>query len=190
MFIRGLASPIRPITKELGRKIFVWELLGPHARTRGSLGLRPPVHPVLPTGDVTKPQKLLSFVKATRESYQMGKFDWGVRSVIIFQHVQFWIRLPAVSYRGKKIRTVVSPAVRSVNKSLYTRNCVQNEPDYAICVIFVTRVYYKAPGTILCALIWQIRHNVLTITTLTLQVTARCQHWARPVPWWQPMKFP
>ena len=89
----------------------------------------------------------------------LGKFDWGVRSVIIFQYVQFWIRLAAVSYRGKKVRTMVSPVVRSVNKSLDTRNCVQNEPDYAICVIFVTRVYYKALGTLLCTLIWQIRHN-------------------------------
>ena len=77
----------------------------------------------------------------------------GVRSVIIFQYVQFWIRLAAVSYRGKNVRTVVSPAVRSVNKSLDTRNCVQNETDYAICVIFVTCVYYKAIGTLLCALI-------------------------------------
>ena len=47
----------------------------------------------------------------------MGKFDWGVRYVIIFLYVQFWIRLGTVSYRGKKVRTVDSPAVRSVNKS-------------------------------------------------------------------------
>ena len=56
----------------------------------------------------------------------MGKFDWGVRYVIIFLYVQFWIRLGTVSYRGKKVRTVDSPAVRSVNKSRDTRNCVQN----------------------------------------------------------------
>ena len=31
----------------------------------------------------------------------MGKFDWGVRYVIIFLYVQFWIRLATVSYRGK-----------------------------------------------------------------------------------------
>ena len=30
-----------------------------------------------------------------------GKFGWVVRYVIIFQHVHFWIRLAAVSYRGK-----------------------------------------------------------------------------------------
>ena len=101
----------------------------------------------------------------------MGKFDWGVRSVIIFQYVQLWIRQAAVSYRGKKVRTVVSPAVRSVNKSLDTRNCVQNEPDYAICVIFVTRVYYKAPGTLLCALIWQIRHNYNRLDDYNSDVT-------------------
>ena len=47
----------------------------------------------------------------------MGKFDWGVRYVIIFLYVQFWIRLGTISYRGKKVRTVDSPAVRSVIKS-------------------------------------------------------------------------
>ena len=83
----------------------------------------------------------------------MGKFDWGVRCVIIFLYVQFWIRLGTVSYRGKKVRTVDSPAVRSVNKSRDTRNFVQNEPKYAICVLVATRLYYKALGIILCALI-------------------------------------
>ena len=62
----------------------------------------------------------------------MGKFDWGVWYVIIFLYVQFWIRLAAVSYRGKNVRTVASPSVRSVNKSRDTQNCVQNEPEYAI----------------------------------------------------------
>ena len=83
----------------------------------------------------------------------LGKFDWGVRHVIIFLYVQFWIRLGTVSYRGKKVRTVDSPAVRSVNKSRDTRNCVQNEPKYATCVLVATRLYYKALGIILCALI-------------------------------------
>ena len=55
----------------------------------------------------------------------LGKFDWGVRYVIIFPYVQFWIRLATVSYRGKKVLTVDSPAVRSVNKSSDTRNCGQ-----------------------------------------------------------------
>ena len=82
-----------------------------------------------------------------------GKFDWGVRYVIIFLFVQFWFRLATVSFRGKKVRTVDSPAVRSVNKSRDTRNCVQNEPKYAICVFVATRLYYKALGIILCALI-------------------------------------
>ena len=76
----------------------------------------------------------------------MGKFDWGVRYVIIFLYVQFWIRLATVSYRGENVRTVVSPAVRSVNRSGDTRNFVQNGPQYAICVIFTTRLYYKATG--------------------------------------------
>ena len=30
---------------------------------------------------------------------------------------------------------------------------------------------------------------VLTMATVTLQVTARCQRWARLESWWQPMKF-
>ena len=74
----------------------------------------------------------------------MGKTDRGVRYVIIFLYVQFWIRLAAVSYRGKKVRTVASPAVRSVNKSPDIRNCVQNGPEYAICVLFST-LYITKP---------------------------------------------
>ena len=83
----------------------------------------------------------------------MGKFDWGIRYVIIFLYVQFRIRLGTVSYRGKKVRTVDSPAVRSVNKSRDTRNFVQNDPKYAICVLFATLLYNKAIRIILCALI-------------------------------------
>ena len=79
----------------------------------------------------------------------MGKFDWGVQYVIIFLYEQFWIRLGTLSYRGKEVRTVDSPAVRSVNKSRDTRNSVQNEPKYAICVLVATRLYYKALGIIL-----------------------------------------
>ena len=74
-----------------------------------------------------------------------GQVRLGVRYVIIFLYVQFWNRLGTVSYRGKKVRTVDSPAVRSVNKS---RNYVQNEPKYAICVLVATRLYYKALGNI------------------------------------------
>ena len=82
----------------------------------------------------------------------LGKFDWGVRYVIIFLFVQFWIRLGVVSYYSKEVQTAASLVVRSVNKSRDTRNCVQNEPEYAICVIFTTRLYYKALGIILCHL--------------------------------------
>ena len=88
-----------------------------------------------------------------RVQITMGKFDWAVRYVIIFLYAQFWIRLGTVSYRGKKVRTVDSPAVRSVNKSRDTRNCVRNEPKYAICVLVATRLYYKSLGIILSALI-------------------------------------
>ena len=89
----------------------------------------------------------------------IGKFHWEVWCVIIFLCVQFWIRLAAASYRGKKVRTVASPVVRSVNKSRDRRNYFQNEPEYASCVIFTTRLYYKALELILSYLIWQIRHN-------------------------------
>ena len=69
-----------------------------------------------------------------------------------FLCVQFWIRVGTVSNRGKKVRTVDSPVVWPVNKSRDTRNCVQNEPKYAICVLVATRLYYKALWIILCAL--------------------------------------
>ena len=82
-----------------------------------------------------------------------------VKDVIIFLYVQFCLWLASVSYRGKKVRTVASPAVRLVNKSLGTWSCAQNKPEYAICVFFTTHLYYKAPGLILCDLIWQICHN-------------------------------
>ena len=91
----------------------------------------------------------------------LGKFDWGVRYVIIFLYVQFWIRLGTVSYRGKKVRTVDSPAVRSVNKSRDTRNYFQNEPKYAIRVLFATRLYYKALGTIFA--LWYSKYATITI---------------------------
>ena len=54
---------------------------------------------------------------------------------------------------------MVSPVVRSVNKSRETKNCVRNEPEYAICVLFATHLYYEALGIISCARIWQIRHK-------------------------------
>ena len=98
----------------------------------------------------------------------MGKFDWGVRYVIIFLYVQFWIRLGTVSYRGKKVRTVDSPAVRSVNKSRDTRNCVQNEPKYAICVLVATCLYYKALRIILCALIYSKYATITIVLTMPM----------------------
>ena len=142
-------------------------------------------------------QCLYTTVRTTRNQWlglHWSSLTWGFgyRYVVIFLYVQFWIRLAAVSYRGKKVRTLASPVVRSINKSHGTRNCVQNEPDYAICVIFTTRLYYKALGLILCALIWQIHHNytVLTMASVMLQVNARCQSLERSVPWWPPMKSP
>ena len=81
----------------------------------------------------------------------MDKFDWGFWYAIIFLYVQYCIRLAAENNRGKNVRTVASPVVRSVNN---TRNWVQNEPDYAIFIISTTRLHYKALGLILCDLIW------------------------------------
>ena len=85
--------------------------------------------------------------------YSMGRSNWGLWHVIIFLYAQFWIRLAAVSKRGKKVRTVAFPVVRPVNKSCDTRHWAQNKPDYAICVIFTIRSYYKALALILCYLI-------------------------------------
>ena len=114
-----------------------------------------------------------------------SQFDWGFWYVIIFLCVQFWIRLAAVSYRGKKVRTVASPAVRSVNKSRDTRNCVQNEPEYAFCVIFTTCLYYKTLGLILCDQIWQIIYKYNRLDDGHCDVTG---HRKTSVLWWQPIK--
>ena len=100
-----------------------------------------------------------SIATAIKLFWKSGKVRLEVRYVIIFLFVQFWIRLVVVSYRGGKARVVTSPAVRSVNKSHDTRNCVLNEPEYAICVIFNTGLYYKALWLSLCCLMWLIRHN-------------------------------
>ena len=89
---------------------------------------------------------------------QWASSTGGLVRNYFFLYAQFWTRLVAVCYPGKKLQAVASPAVRSVNKSRDTRNCVQNEPEYAIWVIFITRLYYIARGLILCDLIWQIRH--------------------------------
>ena len=87
-----------------------------------------------------------------RPTLSMAMFDWGVRHVIILLYVQFLIRLAAVSYRAEKVRTVVCPVVRSVNKLCDTRNCVQNGAEYSICVLFITCLYYKALRIIVCTL--------------------------------------
>ena len=89
-----------------------------------------------------------SWIKCHRQS--LDKFDWGVCYVIIFLYVHFWLRLAAVSYRGKNIRTAASLAVSSVNKSHDTRKFVQNESQHVICVILTNRLCYKALGSILC----------------------------------------
>ena len=104
--------------------------------------------------------------------FTLGKFNWGGGGgggggcyVIIFLYVQFWIRLAAVNYCGKKVRIVVSPAVRSINKSHDTRNCVQNEPEHAVCVIFTTLLYYKALGLIY--VIWYGKYTTITLVLTT-----------------------
>ena len=72
-----------------------------------------------------------------------------------------------------------------------TKICVQNEPENAVCVIFTTLLYYKALGLIY--VIWYGKYAtitlVLTTAIVSLQVTTRCQYWARSVPWWKPMKI-
>ena len=63
---------------------------------------------------------------------------------VFFLQIQLCIRLDAVSYRCNKVRIMASPAVRSVNKFRDTQNCIQDEPQYAICVVFTARLYHTA----------------------------------------------
>ena len=102
----------------------------------------------------------------------LGKFDWGIRSVIIFQYVQFGIRLAAVSYRGKKVRTVVSPAVRSVNKSLDTRTLRPKRTRLCDLCHFRHPCILQSPRNIFCALIWQFRHNYNRLDDYNSDVTS------------------
>ena len=50
------------------------------------------------------------------------------------------IQLAAVSCRDKKFRAVASPVVLSV-----AYGWIRNEPQYAICIVFIARLYNKAP---------------------------------------------
>ena len=115
--------------------------------------------------------------------FPMGKFDPGDWYVIIFLCVQFWIRLAVVSYRGKKVRIVASPVVRLVNNSRDRQTCVRNKPECASCVIFDTRLYYKALKLIVCDLIWQINYNYSRLDDGHFDVTGRRIYhcWSRPV---------
>ena len=91
----------------------------------------------------------------------IGQVRLGARYVIVFLYVQFWIRLGTVSYRGKKVRIVDSPAVRSVNKSRDTRNCVQNEPNMR-SVPSSPLVYITKPEELFCVL-WYSKYAAITI---------------------------
>ena len=117
-----------------------------------------------------------SFKQKSQSRFKtMGKFDWGVWYVFFFLYVQFWIRLATVSYRGKKFRTTAFPVVRSVNKWRDTRNCVQNEPEYAILVTFTNHFYWKALRLIFCYLIWKMRHNYNCFDNGHRDVTGHCK---------------
>ena len=136
--------------------IVIWVQINLHACgdqsiiKNSTLSLRPPVRSSMTIITTT-------FSRVINRQVRLGS---SVRNYFSVRTI--WIRLAAVvSYRGKKVRTVASPAVRAVNKSRDTWNYVQNEPEYAICVIFTTRLYYKALWLIWWGLIWQIRHNHL-----------------------------
>ena len=97
----------------------------------------------------------------------VGKFDWGVRYVMIFLYVQFWIRLATVNYRGKKVRTVDSPAVRSVNKSSDARNCVQKRAKLCdLCPLRHSFIWQSARNYFVCSDV---------ANTPQLQSSWRCQ---------------
>ena len=101
---------------------------------------------------------------------------------------QVWLstcfnRLAAVCYRSKNVRTMAFPAVRSVNKSRGTQNCIRNEPYYAICSVYTIRLYNKVLKINFCALIWQKNAFIViwTVATVTGQVTTKLQCWVWPV---------
>ena len=121
----------------------------------------------------------LEYVAA--QEYWAGSTGGLVRSYF-FVSTFFFIRLAAVSYHSKKVRTVASPTVRSVNKSRGTQNCIRYEPQYAICLVFTIRLYYKA---LKIDFIWSDMAN-----NLQLQSSWRWPLWQdRSLwPWWKPVK--
>ena len=84
----------------------------------------------------------------------------------------------AVSYRDKKVRNMASPSVRQ--KINDTENCIWNEPQLAICVVFAICLRHKTLRLIFSALLWKqpaIR-ILLTMATATWQLTTAWQYWA------------
>ena len=82
----------------------------------------------------------------------MGQVRLGGRYVIIFLYVQFWIRLAAVSYRGKKVRSMDFPAVRSVNKAHDTRNWVQKQAKVCdLCPLHHSFIWQSPRNYFVCS---------------------------------------
>ena len=86
----------------------------------------------------------------------------------------FLIRLAAVSYRGTKIRTVASAAVRSVNKSRETR--ITSKTSQGMRYVSSSPLFHSTKPQDKFCVIWFGKYAtitiVLTMATVTLQVTA------------------
>ena len=108
----------------------------------------------------------LSYRKRTRVSY-IGQVRLGGSVRNYFSVRNIWIWLATVNYRGKKVRTVDSPAVRSVNKSSDKRNCVQKRAK--VCDLCPLRHSF----------IWQSPRNYFVCSdianTRQLESSWRCQ---------------
>ena len=111
-----------------------------------------------------------------RPTLSMGMFDWGVRYVIILLYVPFLIRLAAVSYRAEKVRTVVCPVVRSLNKLCDTRNCVPKRSRvFDLCPFHHLFILQSPKNNCVYSVKYAAITTVLTMITVTFLVTTRCQ---------------
>ena len=60
----------------------------------------------------------------------MGEFDWGVRYVIIFQYIKFWIRLAAASHRSITPKFVTPTALSCIDDSWRSTTLESAEETY------------------------------------------------------------
>ena len=86
------------------------------------------------------------------------KGQW--RGALMFSFIYVWINDWVNNCEAGDLRRQRGHYdVNVMNKSRDTQNCVQNGAEYTICVLLITRFYYKALWIILCTLTCQIRCN-------------------------------